>query len=243
MIDPLRVCAFGALLLGACTLKSGISNVHTALVGTTGKGGKMGFSYAGLVKSCQNVDCPMMPGTRELIVIDPSQPLDVVFESSDPNILAIEPGQSLEESNGVRSVDGTHITAVHAGTAELRVKTASGEIVDRIDLVVETPARIGLAWDAPDGGPTGTDHATLKVGTYVSFGATAYRADGSRLQAAYGWTFTGDTPAVVRVDDACVFICIAGDTGFRATGIGGGSAKVSATGGGVTGTATVDVTP
>jgi hypothetical protein len=187
----------------------------------------------------------MMQGTRELILMDPSQPLDAVLDVSDPTVVSVDPGgNSFDVSaTGTKMLAGIHLNAVRAGTTELRVKSGAGAVIDRIDLAVEVPARVTLEWGTPDGGLRGTGNATVKVGAYVTFGAGAHRADGTPLEATTGWTFSGDTPSVARVDDECQFVCLAGDTAFRVTGIAPGTARTSASGAGIAATATVDVTP
>jgi hypothetical protein len=232
--------ALVALLVSGCTLKSSVPTSMHVTVGTVGKEGKIGFSYAGLVKSCMNVDCAMMVGTTELIVMDSKQPLDAVFETSDPDVLAVlEGGRELEgdADGGVTGIDGFHVEARKAGVTELRVKTAAGEIVDRIDLHVEVPSRVALRASGAE-----LTSGAVKVGDHLALGAMAYGANGAELEATTGWSFSGDNPAAATVSDACVLLCLTGDSTLSVTGVAPGSVHASATGGGVSGTATITVT-
>jgi hypothetical protein len=238
------------LFLGAaaaCSMKETPTTTYSGagMYGTPGKNGKVGFVYGGLATSCSSL-CSMMPGTTERLNFSPGLPLDAVFESSDETIVSIEKGGEEYEGTadgGLLSILGKHMKAVAPGTVEFRVKTSAGEIIDRIDLVVEVPARVALQATSADGGATETATANLRPGASIDLVAQAYRADGTPIEAQAGWTFSSDNPSVVSVTDACALICLVGDSTLQATALGAGTAHATAAGAGVTGSASITVTP
>jgi hypothetical protein len=241
----MRVALPLVIALTACSIKMTptISSSGPTMLGTPGKNGKIGFLYGGLATTCDL--CPMMPGTTERVNITPGQAPDTIFESSDPSVFSVEPGGEEYEGSddgGITALLAKHVRAVAPGTAELRITSRDGAILDRVDLVVEVPARVALVAASADAGAAETTSASLSVGASLGLTAHAFRADGTPIEAQGGWTFASDDPTVVEVTDACGFICFTGEATLKATARAAGTANAGATGAGVSGRARITVT-
>ncbi len=249
-IDVTSISIFTVVVaLAACSVNSSTSpSSSPAPYGKVGKEGKIGFSYGGSTASsdqCPLLGCAMMQGTDEEIFMSPDAPVDAVFESSDPAVVSVDSDGDVDEGDdgGLKGILDIHVKAVGAGTAELRVKSASGEIIDSIDLVVAVSARIEIDTSTADGGIGTTTTSSVQVGKTALAGGTAYDGNGARLAATNGWTFVSDAPAIASVEDACNVICFSTDQTFTINGIASGTAHATMTGGGVTQVLAITVAP
>lgn len=238
------------LALTACSVSSTSSpSSGAAPYGKAGKQGKIGFSYGGTTSAsdeCPLLGCAMMQGTDEEIFMSPDAPLDAVFESSDPAVITVDSDGRVNEGDadgGLKGILDIHVKAVGAGTAELRVKSASGAIVDSIDLVVAVPARIEIDTSTGDAGIAASSTTSMQVGATINAGGTAYDANGKRLAATNGWTLVSDAPSIASAQDACGLICFATDQTFTIDAIAAGTAHATMTGGGVSQALAITVTP
>jgi hypothetical protein len=180
----------------------------------------------------------MMVGTDETIQIDPAPANDTLFQSSDPGVfnVAIVPGQTFGSTSAVQ------VHAVGPGTAELRMATSRGDVLDSVDLTVEVPARVAIATVGTSGDPVDVTTQTVTVGNHVDLDAFAFRADGTPIQASSGWVFASDQPTIATVRAACPGGgCIFPPNALAITGVAPGSAHASASGSGVVGTIAVSV--
>ena len=198
-----------------------------------GKEKKVAFGYVGIGCAHGCALAPIMTGSDERLGMTPAQPAGTRVESSDPSILEATAGAP----DSVTTADGRVVTFVNVdlkarspGTAEVRIRNAAGELVDRTDIVVTRAARASLAVVVAGGGGTEYVEKTsveVATGTSQSVTARAFGADGTELRASSGWTFTSSDPKVAKLDGSC-----AARNCATIRGVAVGSAMVSASGGG-----------
>ncbi len=227
--------AFVSALVSAlgCSSTTTVQPTPTPPMGVLGKEGKIGFSlHSNTGKTTCTFGCGLMVGTDENVRIDPGPPADSTIESSDPAVVIVM-GQATSTSSKGSVLDGFGLRAKTAGSIELRIKSAAGQILDRIDLAVEVPTEVTF----------GTAPKTVKVGESISFAPTAIAKNGVPMQSSLGWTFSGDAPAVAEVGNGCAVICYGNNDFITVKGLAAGTFNVTATGAGTKGTLAMTVTP
>jgi hypothetical protein len=222
------------------------SNPAAATIGRTGRATPVavgattiGASYMGLAASTTLTVTDAVVTAVELTPIAPTVPVGTVtqftataifsdgstrnvtptstFVSSAPGVLGI--------TTGGRNMRG-RATAVAAGSAVVTV-TYMG-FTDATTVTVTDAVIVEISVS-----PMGL---TLPVGARRQFTAQVIRSDGTSMAITGAATWLSDAPAVAAVSTA-------GATRGQVTGIGGGTANISATYMGVTGSVAVTVSP
>jgi hypothetical protein len=229
-----RLLLLASIAVVGCTSSVTVNETPRPPEGTLGKEGKIGFAYGNPKPSCA-FGCAIMQGSEEPIDLDPMPDDNVLLESSDPAILTVGPGTRFIAGDEPPKLSELRVKAIAPGSVEVRIKKATGELLERVDLSVAIPARIAL-----DGA------TTVKIGETISVRASAFDAAGTRLEAYTGWDFKGDTPSIARVTTPCAPFdhCLYDSADVLSIeGLTAGTATAKASGAGVSGTHTVTVTP
>jgi hypothetical protein len=230
----MRLLLLASIAALGCTSSVTMNDSQRPPEGTLGKEGKIGFAYGNPKPSCE-LGCAIMQGSEEPIDLDPMPDDNVLLESSDPAILTVGPGTRFIAGDKPPKLSELRVKAIAPGTVEVRIKKASGELLERVDLTVAIPARIALE------GAT-----TVKIGETIFVRASAFDAAGTRLEAYTGWDFKGEAPTVARVSTPCSPFdhCLYDSADVLSIeGLTAGTAVAKASGAGVTGTHSVSVTP
>lgn len=224
-----------AVVLGGCSLKTEVTEHPRPPTGMLGKEGAVGFTYKTPTSSC-TLACAIMPGSDETVLVDPSPYFSVTIESSDPTVLTATPGTRLVEDGKPDRLGDVTLKGVKPGQVEVRIKKATGELLDRIDVSVAAPATVTLKGAA----------TTVKIGQLITLEAIPVDASGKAIEAYAGWEFSGDAEGVGAVSTPCAPFdrCFYGAADVATVkGIAAGTVNVTAKGGGIEGKLAVTVTP
>jgi hypothetical protein len=222
------------------------SNTMAATIGRTGRATPVGVGvttidvmYMGLDASTTLTVTDAVPTSIQLTPITPTMPVGTTtqfnvtaimsdgttrnvtamssFVSDAPGVVGITTGNRGARGRATAVAAGTaNITATYMGFQDSTTVTATDAVIVQISV---SPA--GL---------------TLPVGSRRQFTAQAIRSDGTSMAITGLATWTSDAPGVAAVSTA-------GATRGQVTGIAGGTANISATYMGITGSVLVTVSP
>jgi hypothetical protein len=221
------------------------SNPMVATIGRTGRATPVapgtttiGASYMGLTASTTLTVTDAVVTSIQLTPIAPTMPIGTVtqfnataimsdgttrnvtamatFASDTPAVVGITTGRGMRGRATAVAAGSALITATYMGFQDSTTVTVTDAVIVQISV-----SPVGL---------------TLPVGARRQFTAQAIRSDGSSMNVTGMATWQSDAPGVAAVSTA-------GGTRGQVTGIGAGTASISATYMGVTGSVSVTVTP
>ena len=222
------------------------SNPMAATIGRTGRATPVGVgmttidaTYMGLDASTTLTVTDAVPTSIQLTPIAPTMPVGTVtqfnvtaimsdgttrnvtamatFVSDTPGVVGITTGARMMRGRATAVAAGSAvITATYMGFTDTTTVTVTDAVIVQISV-----SPVGL---------------TLPLGARRQFTAQAIRSDGTSMAITGVATWTSDAPGVAAVSTA-------GATRGQVTGIGGGTANISATYMGITGSVLVTVTP
>jgi hypothetical protein len=222
------------------------SNPMAASIGRTGRATPVavgmttiGATYMGLMASTTLTVTDAVPTAIQVTPIQPTVPVGTVtqftvtalmsdgttrdvtamstFVSDTPGVLGITTGGRMGRGRATAvSAGSATITATYMGFQDSTNVTVTDSVIVSISV-----SPIGL---------------TLPVGSRRQFTAQAIRSDGTSMAITGVATWTSDAPGVAAVSTA-------GGTRGQVTGVSGGTANISATYMGISGSVLVTVTP
>ena len=222
------------------------SNAMVATIGRTGRAAPVAagtttidVTYMGLDASTTLTVTDAVPTSVQLTPIAPTMPVGTTtqfnvtaimsdgttrnvtamstFVSDSPNVVGITTGNRGARGRATAVAAGSAlITATYMGFSDSTTVTVTDSVVVSISV-----SPIGL---------------TLPVGSRRQFTAQAIRSDGTSTPITGLATWTSDAPGVAAVSTA-------GATRGQVTGIGGGTANITATYMGISGSVSVTVSP
>jgi hypothetical protein len=220
-------------------------NPMVAIIGRTGRATPVaagstviGASYMGFTASTTLTVSDAVPTSIQLTPVEPTMAVGTVtqfavtalmsdgttrdvtgqstFQSDAPDVVGITTGPRMMRGRATAVAAGSAtITATYMGFTDMTTVTVTDAVVVQISV-----------------SPTGL---TLPVGARRQFTAQAIRSDGTSMPVTGLATWISDAPGVAAVSPT-------GGTRGQVTALSGGTATISATYMGVTGTATVTVT-
>jgi trimeric autotransporter adhesin len=219
------------------------SNTMAATIGRTGRATPVAagvttidVTYMGLDASTTLTVTDAIPTSIQITPIEPTMPVGTTqqftvtaimsdgttrnvtaastFVSDTPGVVGITTGRTGRGRATAVAAGSAIITATYMGFTDSATVTVTDATIVSISV-----SPVGL---------------TLPVGTRRQFTAQAIRSDGTSMAITGNATWTSDTPGVAAVSTA-------GATRGQVTGISGGTATISATYMGITGSASVTV--